>query len=760
MAILHLGANRVQGQTGGQGWVATQTGSSSSPYMYIDKTNGNLAFQLGNNTTSASASYDLTSTSDTQWTMRVKLVCSDVQNDGSIAFQMQSVENCATSANADRIGFFLYNNGGTWNIVDYDDSYTDRFWTDGSAWAGSQTFNSTGISSSNTTLYVEVKRTSATAGQVSVTTNSDYTTSASTKSIGSLPSSVAGLRYLSLQNRTTGSHTDKLTGTIADIKFWNATNDTTATPTYTATSNTFKDDKATLITDATSFTAPSFDQYLDYSSYDARPHDVQLKSDGTKMYVMDYVGREIRQFSLSTAYDISTASSDGTLDVSSEDISPTGLFIDSSGSHLFITGRNQNNVDQFSLGTAWDITTGVSHVRTNSTSWGNLWGLTFNPDGTKMYVMDNGVVKQYDLGSAWNITTLSNDTEFDPDTQDNNAFDAEWNDDGTALYITGHENDSIYKYTCSTAYSIASSSISYDSVYFAFPTDYHNSSGFCFAKSGQKMYVSTGEATYDRILEYDIGSPASSDLEENTIFIEKDTKRYYWLQDNAWKPVYAGFTEDFSEATPTTWAEDSSSGYANNLEPYKGSVNRLWFDLDYDSSIKTSGSLDLANSSLLGSNLNNNKWIMRFKLYIDSASNNHGTAWIGFSDSAGTSDDTQRFAGCRMKYSSGLSCGSDNSGQALTSGNRTDGGTTTLSDNTDYYITVERQTANKLVVTTRTGSHTGTLVATTSATTLETATDDLRYWKIMNHRAGSSDGTLKGYLYDLEIWDNTDIGDI
>ncbi len=161
---------------------------------------------------------------------------------------MQSVENCATTANADRIGFFLYNNSGTWNIVDYDDSYTDRFWTDGTAWAGSQTFNSTGISASNTTLYVEVKRTSATAGQVSVSTNSDYTTSASTKSIGSLPSSVAGLRYLSLQNRTTGSHTDKLTGTIADIKFWNATNDTTATPTYTATSNTFKDDKS-IVTD-------------------------------------------------------------------------------------------------------------------------------------------------------------------------------------------------------------------------------------------------------------------------------------------------------------------------------------------------------------------------------------------------------------------------------------------------------------------------------------------------------------------------------
>ena len=321
-----------------------------------------------------------------------------------------------------------------------------------------------------------------------------------------------------------------------------------------------QDDKATLIIDATSFTTPSFNQYLDYSSYDARPHDVQLKSDGTKMYVMNYQEKEIEQFSLSPAYDISTASSDGTYDVSTYDPSPVGLFIDSSGSHLFVAGRNQNNIDQFSLGTAWDITTGVSHVRTNSTAWGNIWGLTFNPDGTKMYVMDSGEVEQYDLGSAWNITTLSNNETFDPDTQDNNAFDAEWNDDGTALYITGHENDSIYKYTCSTAYSVASSSISFDSVYFAFPTDYHDSSGFCFAKSGQKMYVSTGEATYDRILEYDIGSPISSDLPENTLFEETDVKTFansqsnagietYWLQDNEWKKGYDTLVLDHSSST-------------------------------------------------------------------------------------------------------------------------------------------------------------------------------------------------------------------
>ena len=215
----------------------------------------------------------------------------------------------------------------------------------------------------------------------------------------------------------------------------------------------------------------------------------------------------------------------------------------------------------------------------------------------------------------------------------------------------------------------------------------------------------------------------------------------------------ADFTEDFSETTPTTWTEDSTSGYADNLEPYKSSTNGLWFDMDYTSSTKTSGTLDLANGSLVGSNVSDTQWTIRFKFHVTSGSGS-GTIWIGLSDNAGASDVAQRFAGCRMKDSSGLSCGSDNSGQAMTVGNRTDGGTTTLSDDTDYYITVERQTANKLVVTSRTGSHTGTLVATTNATTLETATDDLRYFKVMNQKSSGS-GNIRGYIYDLEIYDGT-----
>ena len=215
----------------------------------------------------------------------------------------------------------------------------------------------------------------------------------------------------------------------------------------------------------------------------------------------------------------------------------------------------------------------------------------------------------------------------------------------------------------------------------------------------------------------------------------------------------ADFTEDFSETTPTTWTEDSSSGYANNLEPYKSSTNGLWFDMDYNSSVKTSGTLDLANAGLVGSNVSDTQWTFRFKFNVTSGSGS-GTVWVGLSDNTNAVDTAQRFIGCRIKDSSGFSCGADNGGQAMNVSNATNGGSTSISDATDYYVTVERKTATLFTATIRTGSHTGTVLGTGDDTTISSSHDDLRYFKVMNHMAGSS-GQIQGYIYDLEIYDDT-----
>ena len=236
-------------------------------------------------------------------------------------------------------------------------------------------------------------------------------------------------------------------------------------------------------------------------------------------------------------------------------------------------------------------------------------------------------------------------------------------------------------------------------------------------------------------------------------------KAYYTMDSTALTSLKgtADWTEDFSETTPTAWAEDSSSGYANNLEPYKSSSNGLWFDLDRHASIGVTGTFDLQNAGLLGANPSNTLWTMRFKINFTSLSSAAGSMFIGLTDSSSAgANGACRFVGVRFKIGDGIRNISDNGGQALTVSNRTDGGlASTITTGTDYYVTVSRHTANTFVTTVRSSSHTGTVVGEVTADTLETATDDLRYWKIQNHRASANGGQLRGYVYDLEFFNDS-----
>ena len=217
------------------------------------------------------------------------------------------------------------------------------------------------------------------------------------------------------------------------------------------------------------------------------------------------------------------------------------------------------------------------------------------------------------------------------------------------------------------------------------------------------------------------------------------------------------WTQNFSSATPTAWTEDSSGGYANNLEPYKGSVNRLWFDLDDSSSNGVMGMLDLQNASYIGANPNDNKWKMRFKINLEKFDGSSTTTYIGLTDSAGNgSNGSARWAGIALIAGTGIKTVADNSNGALT-GSPILGSAIAVSESTDYYVTIERTNSSTLTTTVRTGSHSGSVVGSASTITTMSGTSGLRYWKIQNSRAGNGSQN-RGYVYDLEFYNASNDG--
>jgi hypothetical protein len=195
----------------------------------------------------------------------------------------------------------------------------------------------------------------------------------------------------------------------------------------------------------------SYVQNFSVSSQDTSPSGLFFKSDGTKMYVL---GSDVYEYNLSTAWDISTTSYVQTFDVGNQDSSPKGVFIKPDGTRMYITGDTGDDINEYSLSTAWDIST-TSYVRNFSVSSQdtNPSGLFFKSDGTKMFVCGSSGddINEYSLSTAWNISTASYSQNFSVSSQDGVPFGLFFKSDGTKMYLMGFANDTVYQYSTSSS---------------------------------------------------------------------------------------------------------------------------------------------------------------------------------------------------------------------------------------------------------------------------------------------------------------------
>jgi sugar lactone lactonase YvrE len=193
----------------------------------------------------------------------------------------------------------------------------------------------------------------------------------------------------------------------------------------------------------------SFVRSFDVSTQDTFPQGLAFKPDGSQLYVVGRGNANVYQYGLSTDFDISTASFTQSFDVSTQDGFPTGLAFKPDGSQLYVVGGSNVNVYQYSLTTAFDVST-ASFVRSLDVSPQDTSpeGLTLQPDGSQLYVVGrgNGNVYQYSLSTDFDISTASFFQSFDVTPQDPFPRGLVFKPDGSQLYVVGNDNDNVYRY--------------------------------------------------------------------------------------------------------------------------------------------------------------------------------------------------------------------------------------------------------------------------------------------------------------------------
>jgi sugar lactone lactonase YvrE len=123
-------------------------------------------------------------------------------------------------------------------------------------------------------------------------------------------------------------------------------------------------------------------------------------------------------------------------------------------------------------------------------------GISFKPDGTKMYTAGrtNNRIFEYTLSSGWDLGTTSYIQFFSVNSQESIVASVKFRPNGTKMYVVGLNQDRVFEYTLGTPRDV--NTASYLGVNFSVNTQASTPEGLAFSPDGKKMYIlNTSDST-------------------------------------------------------------------------------------------------------------------------------------------------------------------------------------------------------------------------------------------------------------------------
>lgn len=252
--------------------------------------------------------------------------------------------------------------------------------------------------------------------------------------------------------------------------------------------------------------------FFNTGSQDNNPNGMFFKSDGTTMYILGQQFSKIFQYTLSTPWDVSTASyASKFVSVSGVDSTVGGMFISPDGVYLYYFGRNNNDFIQYIMTTPWDISTAVYTDMTLNTTFDepNGWGLTLSADGTKIYhssASATSIIYEYSLihPTTFDLSLASYNIQgFDPTFNSSSTLGIAFSTDGKKMYTTDDgANKTVYQYTLPNPYNV--NNAYYSGKSFSLGSQDNTPVDISFSPSGKKMYM-TGRGN-GKIYQYSLST--------------------------------------------------------------------------------------------------------------------------------------------------------------------------------------------------------------------------------------------------------------
>jgi sugar lactone lactonase YvrE len=299
----------------------------------------------------------------------------------------------------------------------------------------------------------------------------------------------------------------------------------------------------------------AYSQSFSVASQEAQIHGVDFNTDGTKMFIVGRDGDDVNEYTLTTGFDVSTASYSQNFSLSSQDTEPKDISFNADGTKMFIAGRSGNAIYEYTLSTGYDVSTS-SFVDSFSVSSqeSEVEGLTFNTDGTKMFIVGGAgdEVNEYDLSTGFDVSTASFSQNFDVSSEETQPFGIAFNTDGTKMFICGNTGRDVGEYTLSTGFDVSTASF-VDS--FSVASQAPGANGIAFNTDGSKMFISCSDT--DNVYEYTVGTNNFLELGTGS-FASTDVGKTININDGAL--VLIATDGSYSETTAPTTTDTAASG--------------------------------------------------------------------------------------------------------------------------------------------------------------------------------------------------------
>jgi hypothetical protein len=190
-----------------------------------------------------------------------------------------------------------------------------------------------------------------------------------------------------------------------------------------------------------------------------------------------------------------------TSDISANDASIVGLTFSPDGLNMYTVGDATDSIIQYTLSRAYDVSS-ATYTRTLFVGGGSIFtnttsqprGITFDTTGVYMYLIngDTASVMRYTLGTAFNISTAgASNTTFSVGAQTGSpGFNIQFRSDGLTMFICGNDAD-VYTYTLSVAWDQTTATFVRNNNFIT------SQRGFVFSSDGFKLFTidTTGNIT-------------------------------------------------------------------------------------------------------------------------------------------------------------------------------------------------------------------------------------------------------------------------